>query len=283
MFTTYCLLLQFRVTSLYVCDGSVRSYPRQTNPKEASEQTSAVKTSVKEEESIKSVKFVKMLLKSSSCSSDVDVMLSPVNVLFSEINRKVSRSPVRVDLTQLLPRVDLILSEIRSLVAVSQCGDVHVDDDDHGSDDDGSLLWDNYNYHNKYYNIYYGDSEVGDVSAKNVDVGDTSAKDVEFRGAKEDDEDVAVHDSNDEDDDHENEDDVIHYDVVHDPIDEHDKEDDDEEYDYNADKEDVPMMPSPLSTTQAKYLLIFISRIALDRIFSKAMRRMKKKRHKKSK
>ena len=72
-----------------------------------------VKTSIKEEESVKSVKFVKMLLQSNFVGPEL-MSCCQVNVLFPEINWKMSSSPdpVRVLSTQLL--LCLVLSETRS-------------------------------------------------------------------------------------------------------------------------------------------------------------------------
>ena len=63
----------------------------------------------------------------SSCLSDIDVKLSSINVLFSQINQMMSSSPVTADESKLLlPRVNFILSEIKCLVSLSQdcCSDV---------------------------------------------------------------------------------------------------------------------------------------------------------------
>ena len=79
-----------------------------------------------------------MCVQSSCLLSDVDVLMSKVHVLLSEINQKVSKCPVAP--TQLLPRVGVILSEMELIVALSQSNSV-----DNG-DDDESLDWDNYDY-----------------------------------------------------------------------------------------------------------------------------------------
>ena len=76
-----------------------------------------------------------MCLKSETLLSDVDVMLSQVNLLFSEINQKMSRSQVPVQSKLLLPRLEVILSEITWLVSLSQdCSSSSADlswDQDH--------------------------------------------------------------------------------------------------------------------------------------------------------
>ena len=62
----------------------------------------------------------KMCIKfQSSCSSDVDMLLSQVNILLSEINVKLS-SCREVNVNQLLPRVGNILSEMEFVVKLSQ-------------------------------------------------------------------------------------------------------------------------------------------------------------------
>ena len=89
------------------------------------------------------------MIQSSSCLSDVDVKMSEVHILLSEINQILSTSPVPVQSTLLLPRVEVILSEITWIVSLSQS---NVDKEDDGGE---SLGWDyNYDFHNNnYYNL----------------------------------------------------------------------------------------------------------------------------------
>ena len=89
-----------------------------------------------------------MCFKSESLLSDVDVMLSQVHLLFSEINQKVSSSPVLVQSQMLLPRIEVVLSEISWLVSLSQPQNVVKDEELE------SLGWDhNYDYYNPHTKI----------------------------------------------------------------------------------------------------------------------------------
>ena len=99
----------------------------------------------------------------SSCLSEADVKLSQINVLFSEINQTMSTSPVQSSLL-LLPRIQIILSEINQFVQYTQqLRDEDIDDDCSSEADDeccqdASLEWDN----NHYYNLYYNNTSVED-------------------------------------------------------------------------------------------------------------------------
>ena len=100
----------------------------------------------------------KMCLKSETLLSDVDVMLSQVNLLFSEINQKMSRSQVPVQSKLLLPRLEVILSEITWLVSLSQdCSSSSAD-----------LSWDQ-------DHDYYVYSEDDDHHEFNINFSDVSA------------------------------------------------------------------------------------------------------------
>ena len=102
-----------------------------------------------------------MCLKSETLLSDVDVMLSQVNLLFSEINQKMSRSQVPVQSKLLLPRLEVILSEITWLVSLSQdCSSDVVTDQD--------LSWD-------VDHDYYVYSEDDDHHEFNINFSDVSA------------------------------------------------------------------------------------------------------------
>ena len=103
-----------------------------------------------------------MCVQSSCLLSDVDVLMSKVHVLLSEINQKVSKCPVAP--TQLLPRVGVILSEMELIVALSQSNS--VDD----GDDDESLDWDNYDY-NHHHHIYYNNDSLSCSLSSLDDVG----------------------------------------------------------------------------------------------------------------
>jgi len=96
------------------------------------------------------------MFQSRYCLSDVDVRLSQAHVLFSEINQMMSKCPEPVQSRKLLPRLDVILSEISSLVALSQDCINDVDGDDSYDCPDGSLSldWDDYNYNSiNYYDL----------------------------------------------------------------------------------------------------------------------------------
>ena len=56
----------------------------------------------------------------SNCLSEVDVKLSQVNVLMSEINHLISQCPVPVQSRKLLPRINVILSEMTFVVSYAQ-------------------------------------------------------------------------------------------------------------------------------------------------------------------
>ena len=90
------------------------------------------------------------MIQSSSCLSDIDVRLSQVYLLLSEINQIISKCPEPVQSRQLLPRVDVILSEMTWIVAQSQEDGSAVD----GDDSYVSLNWDTYN-HSNYYNLFH--------------------------------------------------------------------------------------------------------------------------------
>ena len=95
-------------------------------------------------------KPVKMIqVESSNCLSDVDVKLSHVHLLLSEINQTMSNCHVPfVQSRKLLPRYNFILSEIKSLVSWTQDCPNPVDVYDDG---DSSWWWDdNNNNHNQY-------------------------------------------------------------------------------------------------------------------------------------
>ena len=97
------------------------------------------------------------MIQSRDCLSDVDVRLSQVHVLFSEINQMMSKCPIPVKSRKLLPRLDDILSEISSLVSLSQECFSDTDVDGEGEEcPDASLDWDNYN-HSNYYYLYNDD------------------------------------------------------------------------------------------------------------------------------
>ena len=89
-------------------------------------------------------------IQSSSCLSDIDVRLSQVYLLLSEINQIISKCPEPVQSRQLLPRVDVILSEMTWIVTQSQEDGSAVD----GDDSYVSLNWDTYN-HSNYYNLFH--------------------------------------------------------------------------------------------------------------------------------
>ena len=75
----------------------------------------------------------------SSYLSEVDVKLSQINVLFSEINQLMSPSQVPTYQSRLLlPRVDIILSEIMSFVSYSKDrgSDIEESHDDQDMSDD---------------------------------------------------------------------------------------------------------------------------------------------------
>ena len=96
------------------------------------------------------------MFQSRYCLSDVDVRLSQAHVLFSEINQMMSKCPEPVQSRKLLPRLDVILSEISSLVALSQDCINDVDGDDSYDCPDGSLSLDrdDYNYNSiNYYDL----------------------------------------------------------------------------------------------------------------------------------
>ena len=82
-----------------------------------------------------------MCFKSESLLSDVDVKMSEVHVLLSEINQILLSSLVPVQSTLLLPRLEVILSEITWIVSLST-----------NKEEDGvSLGWDhNYDYYNSH-------------------------------------------------------------------------------------------------------------------------------------
>ena len=90
--------------------------------------------------------------------SDVDVKFSLINVLFSEINQMMSTSPVPVrSRLLLLPRVQIILSELNQFVMSTQKFP-YEDDDTSGVGDSHpdpslELEWDN--YQDSYYHLYY--------------------------------------------------------------------------------------------------------------------------------
>ena len=86
--------------------------------------------------------------------SDIDVRLSQVYLLLSEINQIISKCPEPVQSRQLLPRVDVILSEMTWIVALSQDDGSAVDGDDSYDVPDVSLDWDTYN-HSNYYNLFH--------------------------------------------------------------------------------------------------------------------------------
>ena len=97
-----------------------------------------------------------------NCLSDVDLKMSQVNVLLSEINQEMSSSLLPVQSSfLLLPRVQIILSEINKFVQTTQQlrdQDAGVssfspsDVDDECFHDTRSLEWDNdYNYYSLYY------------------------------------------------------------------------------------------------------------------------------------
>ena len=96
------------------------------------------------------------MIQSRSCLSDVDVKLSQVHMLLSEINQTMSISPVPfVQSRKLLPRYNFILSEIKWFVALSQnCCEGDADDDE-----TESLWWDNNNNYHLYYNFSFVDAD----------------------------------------------------------------------------------------------------------------------------
>ena len=100
----------------------------------------------------------------SNCLSDVDLKLSQINVMFSEINQKMSRSPVLVQSKMLLPRVNFILSEIKQFVSLTQ--DCCDEEEPSNASTSFNLEWDN-NY-NQYYNLYYYDSSTVEDDDYNV-------------------------------------------------------------------------------------------------------------------
>jgi len=75
----------------------------------------------------------------SSCLSDVDQLLSEVNVKLCEANVKLSRSYEIKSRRMLLPRVQMILSELEWIV------DIFNEDDDSRMSSCESLTWDHYN------------------------------------------------------------------------------------------------------------------------------------------
>ena len=79
---------------------------------------------------------IKMMIQS-NCLSEVDVKLSQVNVLMSEINQLISQCPVPVQSRKLLPRINVILSEMTFVVSYAQTDSSSGDDSD-----DESLIWD---------------------------------------------------------------------------------------------------------------------------------------------
>ena len=89
------------------------------------------------------------MIQSSSCLSDVDVRLSQVYLLLSEINQIILKCPEPVQSRQLLPRVDVILSEMTWIVTQSQEDGSAVD----GDDSYVSLNWDTYNHSNYYMTV----------------------------------------------------------------------------------------------------------------------------------
>ena len=105
-----------------------------------------------------------MLQSSCSCLSDIDVKLSKINVLFSEISQLLSPSHVPVfQSRKLLPRIDIILSEIMSFVSYTQDG--APDNDESCSVDlsDLEMEWDD--NHNNFYHLYYPDSSTDDAKS----------------------------------------------------------------------------------------------------------------------
>ena len=95
-----------------------------------------------------------------NCLSDVDVILSQIHVMFSEINQKMSSCPANVQSQMLLPRVDIILSEIMLFVSLSQdCDDANVNDSL-----DASMEWDVNDYNNNFYSLCYDVNLTDDAS-----------------------------------------------------------------------------------------------------------------------
>ena len=111
----------------------------------------------------------------SNCLSEVDVKLSQVNVLMSEINQLISQCPVPVQSRKLLPRINVILSEMTFVVSYAQTDSSSGDDSD-----DGSLIWDsNYTYsnnanYNSYYSLFHADAESTDEGDERADEADIS-------------------------------------------------------------------------------------------------------------
>ena len=74
----------------------------------------------------------------SSCLSEVDLLLSEVNVKLCDVNKKLSKSSEVKSRRNLLPRVQMILTELEWIVEMS-------DDDDSSLSSCRSLSWDDYN------------------------------------------------------------------------------------------------------------------------------------------
>ena len=118
-------------------------------------------------------KPVKMIqVESSNCLSDVDVKLSHVHLLLSEINQTMSNCHVPfVQSRKLLPRYNFILSEIKSLVSWTQDCPNPVDVYD---DEDSSWWWDdnnNNNNHDQYYDLH------SNLSFSSIDFSDNDYHD----------------------------------------------------------------------------------------------------------
>ena len=106
----------------------------------------------------------------SSCLSEVDVKLSKVHVLLSEINQTISECPNLVQSRKLLPRVNVILSEITLVVSFAQTDCSSSIDED--NDDITSLEWDSYNNYNYYDHLYFDNNfDLSSMFDDHDDVG----------------------------------------------------------------------------------------------------------------
>ena len=120
-------------------------------------------------------KPVKMIqVESSNCLSDVDVKLSHVHLLLSEINQTMSNCHVPfVQSRKLLPRYNFILSEIKSLVSWTQDCPNPVDVYDDG---DSSWWWDdNKQYYNLNANLSFSSITISDNNYHDAE-GDNDAQ-----------------------------------------------------------------------------------------------------------
>ena len=110
-----------------------------------------------------------------SCWSDIDVALSQVNVILSEVNSKLELCPAE-SRKNVLSRLSNILNEMMWTVSLSSEGSSDSDVSSSYSADVESMSWDN---SEDLYRLYYDNDEDEDEDYENDDHGPIQFSDVE--------------------------------------------------------------------------------------------------------